>query len=553
MTSAGLYWRTLSRLSPLQVAWRVRLRIQRQLFRWVAEDRLHALIVGSRRAEGCWPSTFTPLDRQFAATSLDPAMLRKGVFESLGIAAPICTSWNDRALPQLWRYQLHYWDWVWQLLDEEGAAGPDADVSELWRSWTASNRLGEWDAWSPYVVSLRLWTLCGIAHHPRLGDDVRGTLPSEIARHDGYLRRNLERDVGGNHLMKNLKGLIGADVYADDRERLSGDLRELEREIDRQVLADGGHFELSTGYHAQVLGDLVDLAGLLRGAGLAVPDFLATAVERMRGWLSALTIPDGSVPALNDAHQVEQLELSALGVEPPETSKRLTVLPDSGYIVVRPTPDVCVVIDVGMPCPDELPAHAQADCLSFVLCIGDRQLIVDTGTSEYGYTSRRRYERSTAAHNTVCVGSTDQTEVWGAFRAGRRAVPSVLAIEDRGDCVLVDAEHDGYRHLPGRPMHRRQFLVSERSLEIRDVVRGSGLQTVESNLVCLTRAEPVQNASGTSIEVAGLILDSDRTFSVRPDRRARSFGDSQSVHVVSQRSEGAAPLQLGVTISWASL
>ena len=34
---------------------------------------------------------------------------------------------------------------------------------------------------------------------------------------------------------------------------------------------------------------------------------------------------------------------------------------------------------------------------------------------------RRRYDRSTAAHNTVSIDGTDSSEVWQIFRVGRRA------------------------------------------------------------------------------------------------------------------------------------
>src|ERR1019366_1742442 len=48
-------------------------------------------------------------------------------------------------------------------------------------------------------------------------------------------------------------------------------------------------------------------------------------------------------------------------------------------------------------------------------------LLVDTAASTYERRPVREYERSTAAHNTVEVDRAESTEVWGAFRAGRRA------------------------------------------------------------------------------------------------------------------------------------
>ena len=40
--------------------------------------------------------------------------------------------------------------------------------------------------------------------------------------HAGFLRRNLETDVGGNHLIKNLKALAGLAVFFGDDALLAG-------------------------------------------------------------------------------------------------------------------------------------------------------------------------------------------------------------------------------------------------------------------------------------------------------------------------------------------
>ena len=63
-------------------------------------------------------------------------------------------------------------------------------------------------------------------------------------------------------------------------------------------------------------------------------------------------------------------------------------------------------------------------------------LLVDTGTSTYAPGPVRDYERSTAAHNTVEVDGANSTEVWGAFRAARRArVGKVVARDDGGALI----------------------------------------------------------------------------------------------------------------------
>ena len=160
----------------------------------------------------------------------------------------------------------------------------------------------------------------------------------------------------------------------------------------------------------------------------------------------------------------------------------LAVLPDSGYAVVRSGP-FHLVADVGQPGPPSPPGHIHADCLSFTLHVHGRPAVVDTGTSEYGSGPRRAHERSTAAHNTVEIDGTDQTEVFGAFRAGRRARTTLERAEVRPDgTITLTASHDGYRHLPGRPVHRRTWTVTPDTVVVRDQVDGTGVHDLAARL-----------------------------------------------------------------------
>jgi hypothetical protein len=90
----------------------------------------------------------------------------------------------------------------------------------------------------------------------------------------------------------------------------------------------------------------------------------------------------------------------------------------------------------------------------------------------------RDRERSTAAHNTLEVDRRDSTEVWGAFRAGRRARVLGIATSADGDTVKVEAAHDGYRNLAGRPRHRRRWTLRPHELQVDDTVTGRGRHRV---------------------------------------------------------------------------
>ena len=151
----------------------------------------------------------------------------------------------------------------------------------------------------------------------------------------------------------------------------------------------------------------------------------------MRRWLGAVLTPDGEVPLLNDGYPVDRELLAALRPAPapaPETPDgRLLVLPATG-LVRAVAGGWHLLADVGPPCPPSLPAHAHADTFGCLVHVDQAPLLIDTGTSTYEPGPVRRHERSTAAHNTVQVDGADSTEVWGVFRAGRRARVSGLAV-----------------------------------------------------------------------------------------------------------------------------
>ena len=88
--------------------------------------------------------------------------------------------------------------------------------ARLWRSWRAACAFGRGDAWLPYPAALRAWSWCGLYRDLVADSDLEPCFVRELALHTGFLRLHLESDVGGNHLVKDLKALIGLAVFFGD-------------------------------------------------------------------------------------------------------------------------------------------------------------------------------------------------------------------------------------------------------------------------------------------------------------------------------------------------
>jgi uncharacterized heparinase superfamily protein len=547
---AALLLRTVTHLKPSQLAHRVRLRGQRALIARfpVRAGRLLARNVGSTVG---WPEV-SPIDAAVADGYPSADANAAGEFRFLEETRSLGTppDWEQREASQLWRYHLHYFEWAWTL-----AAHPDPEwarkvFADLWMSWQRSTPLGRRDVWHPYTASLRSWVLCGVHRVLVEGGDVESRYVPELAVHAGFVRANLEFDVGGNHLIKNLKALVGLGVFLSDGDLLAFARHHLARQLAIQVLPDGGHFERSPSYHCQVLGDLLDIRDLLRASSAAEVPGLASALKRMRAWLGAMLLPDGDVPLFNDCTLVGTDRIARLGpAAPPQ--QRVTLLEPSGYVVLRPSERIHLVADVGLPSPPELPAHAHADCLSFELAVDGQRVIVDSGTSTY-QGERRAYERSTAAHNTVEVDGADQTEVWGTFRAARLARPTLEALTEEAGVVELRASHDGYRRLPGAPRHTRTWRCSGSTVAIVDEVTGAGRHRARMFLHFAPAMDLAQSNDG-SVVVGPLVITMNATpppqASILAAQVSGGFGRLDDAEALVVSAEAELPLRLEVALT----
>ncbi len=142
--------------------------------------------------------------------------------------------------------------------------------------------------------------------------------------------------------------------------------------------------------------------------------------------------------------------------------------PDSGYYILRHGNGIELAFDCALPCPQELPAHAHADCLTIDVYFQGQPIIVDTGTSEYTAGEIRDRERSTLAHNTISIANQNQSEIWGSFRVGNKAQPFNIQSGNSQDWQWVSAAHNGYNQPPLNALHHRWIGLGTREIVILD-------------------------------------------------------------------------------------
>ena len=425
-------------MRPRQVVWRAR--------RLVPPRVLAAGIDAD--AGVSWRSLPRGLGVNPAPQTGESAPHRTRVFEAVGVSRPFPRAgfWDDSADGLLFLFHLHGFEDLaaYAAVDDDSGDGFWAEVVE---SWLAEHAVPRGPAWHPFPTSLRLisWSaaISGIAGWP---EALKDRLAREVRRQALYLRRCVEHDIGGNHVLKNGVALGVSGVFLGDEAIQAAGMALLRREVAGQFLADGGHEERSTSYHRMVVHDLEDLR---RALGDESPPWLADVVEAGTRWTEAMAGPDGRLPLLNDAWEGPAL--------PSRSDEPLTVLAESGYFVFRHGQDQAT-FDAGPLCPPHLPPHGHADALSFVLWGDGRPVVVDPGAGAYTGAARNRF-RATSAHNTVEVDGESQCILWGDFRLA--GLPTVRAAQPRHHAdgvVTIAATHDGYRRLDDPAVHRRQFV-----------------------------------------------------------------------------------------------
>src|SRR5262245_3656204 len=547
MISPATYWRTIRHLRRQQIFARLR-RVVPQL----------SVVAGPLPPTRSPQASFGEFIRR-----TDP--IRNGdsfrfLNRACNFRAP--ADWNSPQQSNLWLYNLHYFEW---LREETGAERVAEDAAWLDR-WIADNPAGSGEGWDPYPISLR--TVNWIIWFLTFGRGTQSHFKS-LAAQIRHLMRSIEYHLGGNHLLANAIALIFAGTFFEGPEadcwRARG-LALLDNQLDEQILTDGAHFELSPMYHSLVLEEVLDLLGLCHAYAdvldgpLTAMGLKATA-GRMAQWLAAVRHPDGQIPYFNDAafgiasSPGDLLQYAKhRGVPVDRSVNHLTVLEPSGFAILS-RPPFHVIFDCGRIGPDYLPAHAHADTLSFELSLGGSRLISNSGTSTYERGSERERERSTAAHATVEIDGVSSAETWASFRVGRRpnVAPVLFGTDQRFD--WVETWHDGFRYLPGSPVHRRRIMATTDQVCLADWIEGGGVHSIRGILPIhpgVTVEKLAQNTfrlGSPDSQSVKLVIDGPVEVTATTGMFAPAFGITVPRPLIEWRLRGTLPISVETRFS----
>jgi hypothetical protein len=441
-----------------------------------------------------------------------------------------------------------------------------------------------------------------------LDADALGFALALFNEHGAHIRRNLEFSHirTSNHYLSDVAGLFWLGVCLPELAKADAwrafGLRELLRELDAQVLADGADWESSTGYHRFVTELFLASFVLARENGIEVEERHWRRLRTMLEYVRAYLRPDGLAPLVGDAdggrflpvtHRASDdhaylLAVGAAlfdeprfkldGAPPPELFwlagadglRRFDALhagpapasqafPEAGSYVLRAGEDYLLLSASGAGLGGR-GSHAHNDALSVEVSAGGACFVRDPGTYVYTADPRARsLFRSTAYHSTVEVDGLEQntTDERLPFVIGDEARPRLLRWEDDAARTLVSAEHEGYARLPDGPVTHRRTVVFDKPRRlwlIEDALAGRGRHAFRFRFHFAAGVRAVVRADRT-VEVCDTITPA-RLFIVPPEgldapaleprHSSRDYGAREESAAACWTIQADAPL----TLNW---
>jgi uncharacterized heparinase superfamily protein len=368
--------------------------------------------------------------------------------------------WSPSGASPDWLKALHGFEWLADLRSVGGDLARRR-ARHLVGDWL--EHYPRWDpvAWAPEVTGRRLVSWLGQYDFfaASAAIDFRHQVLDSLARQARHLDHALPAGLAGTEAITACKGLIYAGVSLPDSTPLADKgLAMLQRALNRQILADGGHVERCPRTQLTVLRDLIDVRAALHAGGLETPADLQTTIERMAPLLRLFRHGDGGLALFNGADEAEAWQVETVLQRAGGRPRPLSLAPQSGFQRLQAGRTV-VLVDAGCPPSPSLAREAHAGTLSFEMSLGRHRLIVNCGCHPAGHRWSRAY-RASAAHSTLVINDTNSSKISPDGALSRRPETVACRREEAEGSHWLDMSHDGYLPPFGLVHQRRLYLAA---------------------------------------------------------------------------------------------
>lgn len=422
------------------------------------------------------------------------------------------------------------------------------------------------DKWNPYVIAERLMNWIGFCseYSTLLNRDIN-IYAVWIAEQAAELKSSLEYHLGANHLLSEGKALIGAGVFLNNEDFIKCGNKLLRKEIDKQFLPDGGHYERSVSYHVESLQQYFETIIILSHIKAPQVGEYIRILREPYNYLNGMIGASGEIPLFNDAALdypfYNAADFLATGgilftCDPPNARqgeyfcrwnicrlkkqdiewKGKKIYESTGYIHHRFKSDgkeYSLFFDAADCGPDFNMGHAHADALEILMLSDTKDIFADSGVFTYKSGKERDYCRATRAHNTIEIDGADSAEMWSAFRVARRGHTRILEYKESEDKTYIKALHDGYTKCLKTPtVHIRSIDIQGKKIKIEDQIVGEKGHNAVSRFHIGPKCSITQTGENACRIDGNIILESTLPIQIVGCEIAERFGITETTKCV---------------------
>ena len=328
-------------------------------------------------------------------------------------------------------------------------------------------------AWQPEIVGRRVisWLSNSVlvldTGEPQAYETFLRALSSQLR----YLSASYRDAPDGVPRLVSLMALVYAGLcIAEQQAVVDRYTRPLCKELERQILPDGGHISRNPEALVELLLDLLPLKQCFVARDRPPPKELTDAIERIMPMLRFFRTCDGTLTRFNGAGPTPTDALATVLAYDDVKGAPVRYAANSAYARLE-CGSTLFICDVGPTPAASLSMTAHAGFLSFEMSSGNAPMIVNCGTPSVDHYAWRPFSRSTPAHSTLTFEDVSSGEFVSPGTNG--ALPAVDAPllgpanaqaslsdqVDNTDNIRIKGSHDGYLERFG-VTHSRQILIA---------------------------------------------------------------------------------------------
>ncbi len=443
---------------------------------WRGSPLHRALLAGPRPdGLGAQPRDLRPADPENGRRILAGALVFAG--ETLA-PGPHGDPWNQASPSRRFATALHRFGWLRDLvtLGDAGAA----EGLRLTLEWR--RLFGRWNAfsWSPQVLERRVFNLaCGartICSKASVAETAQ--IAADLARQARFL---LDVDEGPARAAERAAAAAVAAAALSGRAAdalLDKALRRLAHALPDSLSHDGGHASRSPQAALELYFDLATLDDALAQRGLAAPEEMMRALDRLAQAVRFFTLADGRLAAFQGGDELTATYVAAARAQD-ESGDRPIPPHRNGYHRLEAR-SLQIMADAGPPAAGPWSATACAQPLAIEVLAGGRRLIVGGGWTPECQGAQAL--RLVDAGSTLSVGEQPCGQPLSGFAArvlGPRIIDAFDEVEARRHeapgALWLELAHPGWARAFGF-RHERRLYIDAANDELRGEDRLSPLQ-----------------------------------------------------------------------------